>query len=59
MISYPVLRPQLRGIDDGFLRMSREEALARTRSVDTDVRVLASEGKLTVVDPKDSMRLWM
>ena len=52
-INDAVVRAQLRGIDDGFLAISREEALAPLRSFEQDVRALPHEENLTVVDPKD------
>ena len=54
---YPqaLLTARQRGLDEGFLTPSREEARAGQAAVERDVRELAARYPVEIVDPKDAL----
>ena len=54
-VSHALLVARRRHIPDGFLRLSRADALAQHRDMEHDVRAIAQRGGLKVVDPKDAL----
>ncbi len=58
-LKYPIpqalLTARQRGLDEGFLTLTREEAKAGQAGVERDVRALAARYPLVIVDPKDSL----
>ena len=58
-LAFPVPFAQLtarqRGLDEKFLTLSREEALAGQAAVERDVRALATRYPVDIADPKDTL----
>jgi hypothetical protein len=58
-LRYPIPDTQFtarqRGLEEGFLRLSREEATAAQAAVERDIRTLAARYPVDIVDPKDTL----
>jgi hypothetical protein len=54
-VSHALLMAQRRSIPDDFLKLSRTEALAPYRDMESDLRTLEARGALRVADPKDAL----
>jgi peptidoglycan/LPS O-acetylase OafA/YrhL len=58
-LKYPIpnalLTARQRGLDEGFLTLTREEAQAGQAAVERDVRALAVRYPVDIVDPKDAL----
>jgi hypothetical protein len=52
MVPHALLMAHRRGMSDGFLAVTREEALAPVKQMEGDVRELAQAGLLRFADPK-------
>ena len=54
-IPYALLTARQRGLDEGFLAPTREEAKAGQAAVERDIRALAARYPVDIVDPKDAL----
>jgi hypothetical protein len=54
-IPHALLTARLRGLDEGFLTLTREEAVAGQSVVERDIRALAARYPVDIVDPKDTL----
>jgi peptidoglycan/LPS O-acetylase OafA/YrhL len=58
-LKYPIpqalLTARQRGLDEGFLTLTREEAQAGQAGVERDIRALAARYPVDIVDPKDAL----
>ena len=54
-IPHALLTARQRGLDEGFLTLTREEAEAGQAAVERDIRALAARYPVDIVDPKDAL----
>ena len=54
-IPQALLTARLRGLDEGFLTLTREEAKAGQAAVERDIRALAARYPVDIVDTKDAL----
>jgi peptidoglycan/LPS O-acetylase OafA/YrhL len=54
-VSHALLMAHRRNIPDDFLRLSRADALAQYRDMESNVRALAGHSTLRLADPKDAL----
>jgi len=54
-IPHTLLIARQRGLDEGFLTLTREEAQAGQAAVERDIRALAARYPVDIVDPKDAL----
>jgi len=54
-VPHALLTARLRGLDEGFLTLTRAEAEAGQAAVERDIRALAARYPVDIVDPKDTL----